>query len=438
MPDFKTVFWSFLIGGTVLGGLSGHAARAADVDQDVMNRGAYLATAADCIACHTKPGGTPFAGGLKIATPMGDIISTNITPDADHGIGKYSEHDFEQALRRGKRRDGENLYPVMPYVSYAGMTDQDIHALYVWFMNGVKPVAETPPATQLSFPSNIRLTLSGWNMLAGSEKQETGDSATYDKLRRGKYLATALEHCGTCHTPRNVMLMEKSDEFLAGSPVAGWYAPNITPSKTGGIGDWNEDDVVQYLRTGRVKGKSQAAGPMGEAVEHSTSHLTDADLHALAAFVLQVKPIDDTADHQPRDAFGKANDIPDLRSGELTRIDNLSHKNPENLFDANCAACHEQNGAGTADQYAPSLYKNSVVGAGRPDNLIMTILTGVNRKTADGHASMPAFGSTSDVQRLDDEEVASLVNYVSKTFGSGTYQVTADQVAQVRKEHTQH
>ncbi|GBR46140.1 c-type cytochrome [Gluconobacter roseus] len=438
MPDFKTVFWSFLVGGTVLGGLSAHAARAADVDQDVMNRGAYLATAADCVACHTKQGGTPFAGGLKIATPMGDIISTNITPDPDHGIGKYSEHDFEQALRRGKRRDGENLYPVMPYVSYAGMTDQDIHALYVWFMHGVKPVAETPPATQLSFPSNIRLTLSGWNMLAGSEKQETGDSATYDTLRRGKYLATALEHCGTCHTPRNVMLMEKSDQYLAGSPLAGWYAPNITPSKTGGIGDWSEDDIVQYLRTGRVKGKSQAAGPMGEAVEHSTSHLTDADLHALAAFIRQVKPMEDDADHQPRDGFGKANDAPDIRSGELTRIDNLSHKSPANLFDANCAACHGQNGAGTVDQYAPSLYKNSAVGAGRPDNLIMTILMGVNRTTADGHASMPAFGSTGDVQRLDDEEVASLVNYVSKTFGNGSYNVTADQVAQVRKNNTPH
>ncbi|MBS1077051.1 cytochrome c [Gluconobacter kondonii] len=347
MPDFKTVFWSFLVGGTVLAGLSSFAARAADVDQDV-------------------------------------------------------------------------------------------HALYVWFMNGVKPVAQTPPATQLSFPSNIRLTLSGWNMLAGTETQETGDSASYDRMRRGRYLAIALEHCGTCHTPRNVMLMEKSDQYLAGSPLSGWYAPNITPSKTGGIGDWSEDDLVQYLRTGRAKGRSQAAGPMGEAVEHSTSHLTDADLHALAAFVLQVKALDDASDTQPRDGFGKANDIPDLRSGNLTPIDNLSQKAPENLFDANCAACHGQNGAGTVDQYAPSLYKNSVVGAGRPDNLIMTILTGVNRKTADGHASMPAFGSTSDVQRLDDTEVASLVNYVNKTFGSGTYTVTADQVAKVRKDHTPH
>lgn len=436
MPDFKKVFASFLISGAVLGGMGYSTAHATDVGQDAMSRGAYLATAADCIACHTRPGGKPFAGGLKIATPQGDVISTNITPDAEHGIGAYTEADFEKALRHGVRKDGAYLYPVMPYVSYAGMTDQDVHALYTWFMHGVRPVAEKPIETHLSFPGNIRMSMMAWNLLAGREKQETGDSSQYDKLRRGHYLATALEHCGTCHTPRNMMLIEKQSQYLGGAPLAGWYAPNITPSATGGIGDWSEDDLVAYLKTGRAKNRSQAAGPMAEAVEHSTSHLTDEDLHALAAFIKQIQPHDDDKDHQARDSLGKAAYNPDLRSGELTRIDNLHEKSGAEIYTGNCAACHGQDGAGTADQYAPSLYANSVVGSERVDNLIMAIVYGVDRKTpAGGHASMPGFGYNSDVQRLSDEEIARLVNYVTATFGSGDHHVTAEQVAKTRTDH---
>ncbi|EHH69496.1 c-type cytochrome [Gluconobacter morbifer] len=436
MPDIKHVFWSMLVGGAVLGSVGAHSAHAADNQQDdLLSRGAYLATASDCVACHTRPGGKPFAGGLKISTPKGDVIATNITPDPVHGIGQYTEADFEKAIRHGVRKDGAYLYPVMPYVSYAGMTDQDVKALYTWFMHSVRSVAESPPETQLGFPGNIRMSMAAWNLLAGSEKPETGDSMSYDKLRRGRYLAVALEHCGTCHTPRNFMLVEKQDQYLGGGALDGWYAPNITPSKTGGIGDWSEDDIVTYLRTGHAKGRSQAAGPMGEAVEHSTSHLTDGDLHALAAFVQQVKALDDDRDHQARDSFGRPADNPDLRSGELTRIDNLAEKSGAEIYDANCAACHGQNGSGTANQYAPSLYHNSVVGSERTDNLIMTIVYGVDRTTPGGHASMPSFGSSSDVQRLSDNEIARLVNYVTATFGSGDHHVTADQVTGARKSH---
>ncbi|AOX16623.1 cytochrome c [Kozakia baliensis] len=435
MPDMKKFVGSFLIGGAVLSGAGLYAAHAAENEQDITARGAYLATAADCIACHTRPGGKPFAGGLKIATPQGDVISTNITPDREHGIGDYTEADFEKALRHGVRKDGAYLYPVMPYVSYAGMTDQDIKALYAWFMHAVRPVAEKPPATQLSFPGNIRASMMAWNLLAGSEKQETGDSASYDKLRRGHYLATALEHCGTCHTPRNFMLVEKQDQYLAGAALDGWYAPNITPSETGGIGDWSEDDLVTYLKTGRIKGRSQAAGPMAEAVEHSTSHLTDEDLHALAAFIKQVPSHEDDKDHKARDSFGKAADNPDLRSGTLTRIDNLSEKSGAEIYDGNCAACHGQDGKGTANQYVPSLYSNSVVGSERPDNLIMTIVYGVDRTTPSDHASMPGFGYRSDVQRLSNDEIARLVNYVTATFGSGDHHITSEQVAKARTDH---
>ncbi|MFT8633687.1 c-type cytochrome [Novacetimonas hansenii] len=433
MPDIvRKALWSIMAAGTTLASLSFPAARAQDTSAAVLARGEYLATAADCVACHTAPGGKPFAGGLKIATPMGDVISTNITPDPDHGIGKYTEEDFEKSLRHGLRRDGSHLYPAMPYVSYSGITDEDVKALYAWFMHSVKPVAESPPTTSLNFPANLRIAMSAWNMVAGTVPPESGDSATFDKMRRGKYLATALEHCGTCHTPRNMMMSEEQDNYLAGAPLAGWYAPNITSSKTSGIGGWSEDSLVQYLHTGHVAGLSQAAGPMGEAVEHSTSHLTDADLHALAAYILQVPAKEDSAEQKPRQHFGHPVEEADIRSGNLTRIDDLTEMDGQHVYDANCAACHGMNGAGTADHYAPSLFHNSVTGAGRPDNLIMTVLQGVDR-TADGlHTHMPGFGASSDVQRLSDTEIAHVVNYVMKTFGSGDPAVTAAQVAKLR------
>ncbi|GBQ50521.1 c-type cytochrome [Komagataeibacter sucrofermentans] len=435
MPDVtRKILWSVLTAGTALATFSAVPARADDPSADLMARGEYIATAGDCVACHTAPGGKPFAGGLKITTPMGDVVTTNITPDPDHGIGKYTEEDFEKSLRHGIRRDGSRLYPAMPYVSYAGMTDDDVKALYTWFMHGVKPVAETPPVTSLNFPANLRITMGLWNMVATSEPPETGDSATFDKLRRGKYLARALEHCGTCHTPRNIMLSEKEDSYLAGASLLGWYAPNITSSKTGGIGNWSEDNLVEYLKTGHVAGLSQAAGPMGEAVEHSTSHLTNDDLHALAAYILQVPAKDDEAERSPREQFGKPLEEADVRSGELTRIDKLDPMDGAHIYDANCAACHGSNGAGTADHYAPSLFHNSVVGSARPDDLIMAVLNGVDRNAGGVHVHMPAFNQSSDVERLSNAEIASVVNYVTATFGSGDHGVTAEQVEKMGKE----
>lgn len=447
MPDFKNILWSALIAGTALCSLALAPAALAQSSAPVqpapstrpegaeaeLARGAYLATAADCVACHTMPGGKPFAGGLKIATPMGNVVSTNITPDPVHGIGTYTEAEFENAVRHGVRKDGAHLYPVMPYVSYAGMTDQDVKALYEWFMHSVKPVPQDTEKTRLAFPASVRSAMMAWNFMAHKEQPETGDSSTYDTVRRGQYLANALGHCGTCHTPRNALMSEKHDQYLAGASLGSWYAPNITSSKTGGIGNWSGDDLVTYLRTGRIKSRAQAAGPMAEVVEHSTSHLTDADLHALATFIKQVAPIEDKLDHTPRDAVGKAADVPDIRTRGPQRIDDLTEMDGPRLYDANCAACHGQDGAGVQDHYVPSLFANSTVGAGRPDNLVMTILKGVDRTASGTHAFMPGFDGQSDVQRLSDTEIARLVNYVTATFGTGDHHVTPEQVNTLRK-----
>ncbi|KXV34809.1 sorbitol dehydrogenase [Gluconobacter thailandicus] len=425
----------FLSAAVASGVLFGAQSARAEDQATTISRGAYLATAGDCVACHTKPGGAPFAGGLVIASPMGGIVASNITPDPDTGIGKYTEEEFANALRKGIRRDGAHLYPAMPYTAYSEIADTDIHALYVYFMHGVAPLRQDNPKTELKFPFNIRAMMISWNLLFAGPPAAKGDPQTYSKIERGHYLADALGHCGTCHTPRNFLMGERSSSaYLGGTPLAGWYAPNITPSMNSGIGDWSEDDLVQYLRTGSVPGRAQAAGMMGEAVEHSFSKLTDEDLHAIAAYIRQIPKIEDSQAKQPRDRFGvAAQPIVDLQKPKLDREDDLFPMDGERIYVNNCAACHGLDGAGAADHFTPSLSSNAVVGAPGADNLIMAIVNGVDRTTNGHHVLMPGFGPTSDVQRLSDTDVAKLTNYVSGTFGSGDHHVTAQDVKVARE-----
>ncbi|OUJ13800.1 cytochrome c [Acetobacter sp. DsW_063] len=408
------------------------AAVAQDRDSAILKRGADLATAGDCVACHTAPGGKAFAGGLVISSPMGGIVSSNITPDKTTGIGEYTESDFAKALRQGIRKDGAHLYPAMPYPSYSAITDADIHAMYEYFMHGVQPVTQTNPKTGLNFPFNIRAMMIGWNLLFGGPSPKTLDAQHMSQIERGRYLADALEHCGTCHTPRNFLLAERGSEYLGGATLAGWYAPNITSSVRSGIGDWSEGDLVQYLRSGSVPGRSQAAGMMGEAIEHSLSKLSDDDLHAIAVYIKQVPAIENSPGDRARDRYGSAQSILDIQKPKLDREDALFPMDGKRIYVNNCAACHGLDGAGAADHFTPSLFSNAVVGAPNPDNLIMAIVHGVDRDANGQHVLMPGFGPDSDVQRLSDRDVANLVNYLTETFGSGDHHVTADYVLTAR------
>ncbi|MFW7269284.1 c-type cytochrome [Gluconacetobacter sp. Hr-1-5] len=432
MPKFLS-FWTVAHAAVAVAGLAGiGTAFAQGKDISVLERGASLATAGDCVACHTAPGGKPFAGGLVISSPMGGIVSSNITPDQGTGIGTYTEADFAKALRQGVRKDGAHLYPAMPYPSYSAITDADIHAMYEYFMHGVQPVIQTNPKTALNFPFNIRAMMIGWNLLFSGPPPATGDSQHMSQIERGHYLADALEHCGTCHTPRNFLLAERGGEYLGGATLAGWYAPNITSSVRSGIGDWSEDDLVQYLRSGSVPGRSQAAGMMGEAVEHSLSKLSDDDLRAIAAYIKQVPAIENGPGDRPRDRYGSAQPVLDIQKPKLDREDVLFPMDGKRTYVNNCAACHGLDGAGAADHFTPSLFSNAVVGAPNPDNLIMAIVHGVDRDANGQHVLMPGFGPDSDVQRLSDTEIANLANYLTKTFGSGDHHVTADYVLTAR------
>ncbi|WP_241030459.1 c-type cytochrome [Paraburkholderia sp. Ac-20347] len=396
-------------------------------DQTLLARGRYLATAADCAACHTAQGGKPFAGGYPINSPMGTIYSTNITPSTHGGIGDYSEADFSNALRRGVRRDGQHLYPAMPYTSYALLSDADVHALYTWFREAVAPVDATPPQTALPFPFSVRASMKVWNALFLDTKPFEADPQRSPLINHGAYLANALAHCAACHTPRNAFMGEDSAHAFAGGSLGSWYAPNISSDPVSGIGGWSDAELVQYLKTGSVPGKAQAAGPMAEAIDHSLQYLSDDDLSAIAAYLKQTKPMRDS-ETQPRFAYGTPMSEAALRGNEATPPRGWQ------IFSGSCAACHQVDGGGLHNHDYPSLYHNTATGAADPSNLISVILFGLQRDAHGKPAFMPAFGpSASFTDRLSDQDVADVANYVLHQFGNPDVRVSDKDVAAVRE-----
>jgi mono/diheme cytochrome c family protein len=436
MGNLSHHFTALLIGfaATLLSGLC-QAADTPDQSAAAIKRGEYLATAADCGACHTAPNGKPFAGGLAIATPLGTIYTTNITPSADFGIGRYSEEEFSRALRRGVRRDGANLYPAMPYTSYAKFTDEDAHALYLYFTQGVKPVEQRAPPTELPFPMNIRLSMIGWNLLFRDTTSFVPDPKQSAEWNRGAYLVQGAAHCSTCHTPRGFLMQEETSRALSGAQVGPWYAPNITSDPTSGIGRWSKEDLVAYLRTGHLSGKAQAAGSMGEAVEHSFQYLVTADLDAIATYVKNVPAVHDPADNSSRFTAGKKlSELAASRGREPIKSDSASDPTGVELFQGNCTSCHQAEGQGSKDGYYPSLFSNSATGAKNATNLIATILYGVNRTTSRGQAFMPGFGGhATDANPLSDRNIVALGNYVLTRYGAVDTTITGPQVAEARR-----
>lgn len=403
-----------------------------EIDNALIERGRYIAIAADCVACHRQSTekGIPFAGGYVMTLPMGKVIVPNITPSPWFGIGGYTEMQFADAVRKGVARDGKNLYPAMPYTAYSAITDDDIHALYTYFMHGLKP-AEISPVGQntIKFPFNIRALMLPWNLLYRHDKPFEREAARSEQLNRGKYLVEVLGHCGTCHTPRNIMMAEEHKQNLAGASLGGWYAPNITPHRSG-IANWSEHDLVTYLRTGHLAGKAQAAGPMAEAVENSFRFMTDSDLSAIAAWIKQVPamatPVAVISSQRP-----PLTDINRIITGQDESQTSLSQHVETTgvaLYENACASCHGHAGQGTADNFYPSLTHNSTVSAPGPQNLIMTIVNGIHRKGNDSDVSMPAFAD-----QMDNAQIASVSRYVRLQF-AGIDDKLSEQGVQVLRQ----
>jgi mono/diheme cytochrome c family protein len=284
--------------GTVRAALAGAAclvaaAPAIAADPDAIARGAYLANAAGCEACHTdrEHGGQPYAGGRALATPFGTFYSPNITPDPETGIGLWSDEQFLRALRDGVRPDGANYFPVFPYPSFTKITDADARAIkdYLFSLPAVRQANRTH---DVPFPVSWRLLQEGWKLLFFSPGPFRPEPERSEAYNRGAYLVTALAHCGECHTPRNWFGATEPNRFLAGNPngPGGEKVPNITPDRKTGIGNWSEDDIIGVLTDGHTPDFDAVGGAMAEVVK-STSRLTHDDRRAIALYLQSVPAI---------------------------------------------------------------------------------------------------------------------------------------------------
>jgi mono/diheme cytochrome c family protein len=380
--------------------------------------GAYLVQAADCAACHTAPGGKPFAGGVAFRLPFGTIYSTNITADSDTGIGTWSDDDFVRALHQGIAKDGSHLYPAFPYTSYTGLSRDDAVAIKAYLFSLAKVQAPARRNT-LTFPFDQRWTMAFWNFAFLDQHRFRADTALSDQENRGAYLATALGHCGECHTPRNIAFALDDSRQFAGAVIQGWHAYNISSDKQSGLGAWTDRQVADYLSTGHAEGHGSAGGPMGEAVTNSLQYLTPEDTGALVAYLRRVKPQPDAADLVVDPAPSAMTVATAWSPGGQDGAGGLGGR----IFEGACASCHTWNGQGRQTPYA-ALAGSQTVNDPSGANLVEVLIEGANIQTGHGTGFMPSFAKA-----YSDEELAAVANYVIGHFGGKVGRVTAADVA---------
>lgn len=267
------------------------AAEAVPASPETLAHGAYLARIANCLSCHTEPGGAPFGGGRAIPTPFGDFVSSNITPAPDAGLGDWTEAEFARAVRRGVRPDGGRLYPVMPTESFAHLSDADVGALWA-YLQSVQPAAAEAPRHALSFPFNLRPGLRAWRLLFFEPAPYAPAAADEADWSRGAYLVEAVAHCGACHSPRNRLGAINQRRRLTGGFAEGWLAPDISGGPSSRLAGWSEEQLVRFLRTGETEGAA-AVGPMTDVVREGLAFLSDEDAHAIAVYLKTPAPAPD-------------------------------------------------------------------------------------------------------------------------------------------------
>jgi mono/diheme cytochrome c family protein len=387
----------------------------ADLAQaDTASRGEYLASAADCLVCHTSPGGEAFAGGLVFPLPFGTLYSTNITADQDTGIGNYSDQDFLNAVQRGIRKDGARLYPAMPYTSYTFMTDADVLAIKAYLFSLPAVPKQNRPDT-LAFPFNQRWSMIFWSWAFNPNARFAPNAGKSAEWNRGAYITEALAHCGECHTPRNLAFALDNWKKFSGAVAAGWRAYNVTSDKGTGIGSWSDEEVFAYLAKGHAMGRGTASGPMAEAVDHSFSQMAPKDIRALVTYLRSIPAV---ASSEPATLAPPAPALP--KEGAAV-ADALGRK----VFEQACASCHGWTGVSTLSPLA-TISGNRAVNDPSGTNVAQIVISGTQRFMPDT-LSMPAFGST-----YTDTEIAAVANYVTGRFGSAASKLTAKDVADLR------
>ncbi|RCW68562.1 molybdopterin cofactor-binding domain-containing protein [Pseudorhodoferax soli] len=363
-----------------------------------IERGRVLAAAGDCAVCHTAADGHPNAGGRAMDTPFGKIYTTNLTPDKATGLGSWSFTAFQRAMREGISRDGRHLYPAFPYTAFAKTSDDDLQALFAYFMS-LEPVAAQTPKSDLKFPFNVRSLLAGWNAMFHDPTPFEPDPKQTPDWNRGAYLVNGLGHCSACHTPRNALGAELTGAaFLSGAVIDGWEAPALT-----GVGKtavpWDHDSLYQYLRNGHSPRHGVAGGPMAEVVRE-LQHLPDGDISAMATYLASFSPKVDNAVVLATRAVEQAA----ASKGQLLGA-------AQRRFDSACASCHHDGDGPKLLGVNTPLTLNSQLTSDRPDNLINTILNGVQHPATRDLGFMPAFKDA-----FDDVEIAELASYMRQRF----------------------
>jgi mono/diheme cytochrome c family protein len=372
-----------------------------------IERGRYLTAAADCAACHNGLGTLPFAGGRPIETPFGTVLASNITPDPVTGIGAWSDTDFDAAVREGKRRDGQPLYPAMPFPYYAKMSREDVAAIRA-YLKTIAPAGNKVTSNQLPFPFSIRASLHAWDALYFTPGEFKPDAAKSDVWNRGAYLVQGLGHCGACHTPKNSFGGDETSAALQGYAIQGWFAPDITDDQQRGLGAWSVEDIVSYLRTGHNR-ITAATGPMAEEVALSSSRMTDADLLAIATY-LKGQP-------------GQNELSAPVSSTEKEVVAGGA------IYRDICSGCHAIDGKGVPNLF-PALAGSSSLRSTDPTSMIRILLRGARSvATAEEPTApaMPAFG-----WQLNDEQVAAVLTYVRNAWGSSAPAISPDEVRRTR------
>ncbi len=386
---------------------------------NLVERGEYLTHAADCVVCHTAKDGVPFAGGRAFVLPFGTLYSTNITPDADTGIGSYSDANFLDAVHKGIGRGNTRLYPAMPYPSYTYMSDADALAIKAYLFT-LKPVHAPAPRNTLAFPFNQRSLMGIWSVLFNPDTRFEPNAERSAEWNRGAYLTEAMEHCGECHTPRNLLFALNNRQKFAGTVQAGWRAYNITPDRSSGVGAWSDADLIHYLSMGHAEGRGTAAGPMGEAVDESLSHLGPGDIAAIVTYVRSVASVATTDLPAPKTAPAPA--LP--AEGLAANVDPRG----KSVYEGACAGCHGWTGVSPVLSFA-TLTGTRSVNDPTANNVAQVIIAGAQRHAANASANMPAFGGA-----YSDVEIASVANYITARFGAAGSDLTAARVAKLRSE----
>ena len=391
---------------------------AAVPEKNLIEQGKYIARLGDCIACHTTKDGALMAGGLELKTPMGTIYSSNITPDPETGIGQYSFEQFDKAMREGVTPAGQNLYPAMPYPSYAKMSEEDMRALYAYLMQDVAPVKQANLEADMGFPFNQRWGLALWNWAFVDKQPFVAAPDQSVELNRGAYLVQGLGHCGSCHTPRGIAFQEKAmsdagssgKHYLAGETVEEWRALSLRNL-------WTVEDTVQLLKTGQNR-FATVSGNMADVIHHSTQHFTDADLTAIASYL---KSLPAGKDDLP---------MPAVATEPVKAPDTLYSSRGGLGYTQFCADCHRPDGGGVKGIFPP-LNGNPGIVAANPTTLLHITLTGWKTPQTAAHPrvyTMPGFA------RLADDEIAEILSFVRSSWGNDAPPIKPAQVAQMRKQ----